>query len=311
MQRASLAAVFRFLIVISFLAGTPIPARADGDLDANVEGTGPKYLLRYKFHNGDELRYRTQQTVTQRAVATEVQKVDASRADQTRVFTISSVNQSGAAKATMQFETVHMEVQTNDAPAIVFDSSMDADKVPKRFRVVAEKLKSVAPLFTVQPCGTPLSEDGTEQIPNTGQACFLIALPKNEISVGDSWSTKLEVDVRMAPGVMRKIRLFRSYKLKSVEDDVAEIEFFTSIRSPVKSAHVKALLLQATPRGEIRFDVARGVVLRKELRFDKFVLGAMGPNTMLSAKGKTVEQLLEDDTVAATEQQPVQRATRK
>ena len=112
---------------------------------------------------------------------------------------------------------------------------------------------------------------------------------------------RLEARVRVAPQVMRKIVLLQSFKLKSVLNDVAEIAFFTSIESPVRSPQLKAQLLQATPSGTVKFDIANGRVLSRELQMDRFVLGAVGANTMLSAKGRIVEKLLPGDAVATAE----------
>lgn len=282
------------LLAASLLLLTIAVLPADEPKQGDSAST-PTVRLQYKFATGQRLKYRTEQTVTQRLVTPKGQKTDVSRAEQDRVFTVTGVQESGLARASMQFARVHMEVRTDDHEPLVYDSSMSADKVPPRFRVVAEELKKAAPEFDLSATGTPVDEKGTEITDKAGQACFMIALPPDEVSVGDNWVTHLNVDVRIAPGVMREIRLMRSYKLAALEDGIAEIRFFTSVQSPVRSAHIKSLLLQATPQGTIQFDVARGCVVRKELKFDKFVLGAMGPNTMLSAKGWTVEQLLEGD----------------
>ena len=70
------------------------------------------------------------------------------------------------------------------------------------------------------------------------------------------------------------------------------------IADPQIRLQILALLLQSTPNGNVRFDVKNGQVLRRELRFDNYVLGAVGPDTMLTAKGKTVEVLLPKKEVA-------------
>ena len=149
-----------------------------------------------------------------------------------------------------------------------------------------------------------MTEEGREDVEATGNACFMIPLPPEPIAIGKYWSSRIQVKVRVAAGVMRSLDLQRSYHLKSVSNGVAEITFATSLGPDVKSTQVKALLLQATPQGRVLFDLNKGRVLRRELRFDNFVLGAVGPNTMLSAKGRTIEKLLNAEAVAQTDPEP-------
>lgn len=260
----------------------------------------PRWVLKYRFREGEVLRYQTSQQVTQQAVAPAGRKTDISKVQQRRTFTVTDVLENGHAKAAMQFDFVRMECQTDDNDPIVYESSMPADQVPRQFRSVAKGLSGAAPEFNLQVSGTPLTEDGIEDVAESGGACFMIPLPDHAVKVGDYWSSKIAVKVRLAPGVLRKLNLQRSYRLKQVKDGIAEISFFTSVETPVKSPNVKALLLQATPKGKIRFDIEQGRVLERELSFDNYVLGAIGPNTMLSAQGRTTEVLLTDDDEVAT-----------
>ncbi len=288
-----------FAFAIS-LSGLSLAEESPTSDDGSVSDSGT-FLLRFKFNPNEKLRYQTSQHVTQQVVSPAGQKVDESSVEQKRLFRIESVDEAGVADASMQFEHVRMETQTDENERIIFDSSMSPSAVPPKYRSVAKGLKKAAPKFHLSPTGTPLSKDGVEEVSAVANACFMMPLPKAEIKVGEFWSSKIPVDVRLAPGVMRKINLQRSYKLKAVEDGIAEIVFYTSLENQIKTPQVKALLFQATPNGTIKFDVQNGRVLRRELRFDNYVLGALGPNTMLTAKGKTVEQLIVDEPVAQLE----------
>lgn len=249
------------------------------------------FLLRYRFTPGEELRYETVNNLTQRGVVGAGAKVDTTKIQQKRVFTVGEVGEDGKAEASMQFEHVRMEIQSNGQEPEIYDSSMPVEKVSKKFQGTARKLAGAAPKFTVFADGTPVSDDGIEQIPDGGHASFMIPLPEHEIAVGDRWKVNLVVSVRLDKGVKRQITLLRTYRLKSVNDGVANIGFSTSVMSQVKAPALKAQLLQATPQGEIKFDVDKGRLLRKEFRFDRMVMGALGPGTMLSARGATVETL--------------------
>jgi len=284
--------VCRFVAALSVLSFVTITGA-----DEPVDDSSPEtYALRFKFEPGQKLRYESVQRLTQQGVVGQGQKLTATKTKQRRVFTVQDVTDDGEAKVSMQFEHVRMEAKVDSLPTEVFDSKMEADKVPKRFQGAARNLMAAAPVYTLKSEGTPVSAEGVEVIPEGGQASFMIPLPEEAIAVGDTWKVNMRASIRIAEGVKREITLLRSFRLKSVKDGIADIGFSTSIMSTgIRSPALKAQLLQATPQGDIKFDVTNGRLLSKEFRIDKMVMGALGANTMLSAKGRTVETLLVED----------------
>ncbi|MEZ6131917.1 MAG: DUF6263 family protein [Planctomycetaceae bacterium] len=267
---------------------------------AASESAEPRYLLRYQFQPGDQLRYSATQKLTQTGVAKAGRDVDFSEIQQQRLFTVEDVSDDGMAKVAMQFEHVRMEWQSGDDTPEVFDSTMAENEVPRRFKESARNLKKAAPKYTVHPEGSPVNKDGEEVFPEGGQATFMIPLPAEAVPVGHSWKTNIVVKVRLDIKVNREITLLRTYRLKSVVDDIATIGFATSVATTVKSPTVKAQLLQATPQGEIQFDLKHGRLVKKVIRIDNLALGVLGPNSMLSAVGSTVETLVEDDAAVTS-----------
>ena len=289
------------LLALALIAATSAVGVADDATAVAVSANATaaeSYLLRFQFEPGQTLRYQSSQTTNQQATTTKATKTDISKVEQRRLFTVGEMDEDGAAEIAMQFEHVRMQVGSNGQAPVGFDSTMKPNKVPAQFRGTAAQLKRVASRFQVQPKGTPVSDEGVEQIAKGGQASFLIPLPTKPVAVGESWNVYMPVQVRLAEKVMREITLLRSYRLKSVDDGVAKIVFFTSIESPVKSPFVKGQLVQATPSGIILFDIANGQVLRKEIKIDKSVLGAMGASTILSVTSHTVERLLTEEETA-------------
>ena len=267
---------------------------------SQVSIAGQEYLIRFKFQPDQQLRYQSTQTVVQTAAAAAGQKVDTTKVEQTRIFKVNEVGEDGAADVSMQFEHVRMEMKSGEGEPEVFDSRMADHLSPPKYRHTADKLKGSAPEYKLMAKGTPVSDLGLEIVPDGGQASFMMPLPQKPVVVGDTWKVNMIVKPRIAEGVMREIILLRTYRLESVNDNIATITFATSLGSPVKSPAVKAQLLQATPLGKITFDLNQGIVLERELKFDKSVLGALGPNTMLSAVGKIEEHLLTDQVPSVT-----------
>lgn len=272
------------------VAGFPQASEATDKADVSSQPS-ETFLLRYRFEPGETLRYEMVNQLMQQGVVGAVSKIDTTKIQQKRIFTIGEVDENGNADASMQFEHVRMEIQSNDQEPEIFDSTMPPEKVSKKFQGTARQLSGAAPKYTLLAEGTPVSEDGIQEITEGGQASFMIPLPDHEISVGESWKVNMIINVRIGEGVKRDITLLRTYQLKSVDDGIATIGFSTSVISPVKVPAVKAQLLQATPQGEMLFDIAKGQLLRKEMRIDRMVMGALGPGTMLSAKSSTIETL--------------------
>lgn len=267
---------------------------------SGVEQASPEYLLRFKFTTGETLRYQTNEHKTQLAVLQNHKKQDVSKVEQRRVFRVVGLTEEGKAQVTMQFEHVRMEQQTDDNPPREFDSAMAMEDVPSEFQGFARNLRGAAVEYELASTGIEVSAEGIESTPDTGTASFMIPLPTDPVSAGDTWTIHSEVKVRIAKGVKRTIKLLRSYRLESVDNDIATIRFSTSVLSPVRTPTVKTQLIEATPAGELQFDIKAGRLVQRTIRHNKTVFGMMGANTMLTRKSQTVDRLLTTDTDTVT-----------
>jgi hypothetical protein len=122
---------------------------------------------------------------------------------------------------------------------------------------------------------------------------FLMPLPEDAVKVGDTWKETISVPVRVTQEINRQVPILRTFRLDSVENGVATISFRSSIETPVKGAIVRSQLIQATPRGTMTFDIDRGVMLRREMRYNESVVGALGQESVLSSIGTNTETLVD------------------
>ncbi|MEZ6032583.1 MAG: DUF6263 family protein [Planctomycetaceae bacterium] len=300
----------------------------------------PTWTLRYKFVPDQKLRYRNIENVTLDAMQGENRKVDVTGLEQRRIFTVSSVEESGAARLTMQYEFVRMQSQTNDFEPVLFDTTMESDDIPPEFRTVARQLKGSAPNFWISSLGSALREsdspdgfqpvekgvaragnvtvedkkpesDTVQQAVATKPAAtkeasessdavtFLMPLPENPVAVGDTWRETLPVNVRVTAEISRQINILRTFRLESVENGIATISFRSSVEAAVKTPTMRAQLIKATPKGTLTFDIDRGVMVKRELRYDETVLNAIGPNSVVLCNGTSTEELLENTSTDA------------
>ena len=261
---------------------------------------GQKYLLRYRFEPGQKLRYLTVQTATMDAAREDNKKSDRSEVEQRRLFTVEKIDDAGVAHIAMQFEFVRMQLQANGGEPVVFRSDMKPDEIPKMFQMTADRLRGSAARYQVLATGesNPAIEKVVKTSANTdsGQkseaGTFLMPMASDLIAVGDSWKDVQSVSVRVTDKINRKIEILRSFRLESVDGDLAKIKFTSSIISPIHSPSIRAQLIQSTPRGTLTFDIAQGAMVRKDLRFDQTVINGAGENTVVSSYGTYTEELL-------------------
>ena len=135
-----------------------------------------------------------------------------------------------------------------------------------------------------------------EERNQTDPGSFLMTLPEKEITVGQTWKETIVVPVRMQNGITVQVSILRTFRLESVEAGVAKISFRCSIESPIRNdVTVAVQLIQATPRGTITFDIARGLMLRREMKYDESVFNALGAESLLTSTGTNTEELIEAD----------------
>ena len=336
--------VKKLLSVCLLIASLVSTGLADDVAESPTDtAAAPTWTLRYKFIPDQKLRYRNSESVTLDAMQGENRKVDVTGIEQRRVFTVSSVDQSGAARLTMQYEFVRMQVQTNEFEPVVFDTTMSPDDIPPAFRSTARQLQGSAPRFwisslgnalqkTDSPAGYEPAEHAVAQAGNvkvgsrkteTGAVeqalaasvskpdrtsessdavTFLMPLPETPVAVGDTWSETLPVNVRMTEEISRQINILRTFRLESVENGIARISFRSSIEAAVKTPTIRAQLIKATPKGELTLDIERGVMVKREIRYDETVLNALGQDSVVLCNGHSTEELLDDvSTDAAAE----------
>ena len=299
----------------------------------------PTWTLRYKFVPEQKLRYRNTESVTLDAMLGEIRKVDVTAIEQRRIFTVATVDDAGAARLTMQYEFVGMRVQTNDFEPVIFDTTMPQDKIPPAFRNTARQLKGSAPRFWISSLGSALQEsdsaegyaparkavaqagnvivgdkssspptDNVQQAvatstPKSSEASdavtFLMPLPVIAVAVGDTWREMIPVSVRVTEQISRQINILRTFRLESVENGLATISFRSSVEAAVKSPTIRAQLIKATPKGTLKLDIERGVMVKREIRYDETVLNALGPNSVVLCHGNSTEELQEEAATAA------------
>jgi len=138
---------------------------------------------------------------------------------------------------------------------------------------------------------TPASAEASEA---SDAVTFLMPLPENAVAVSGTWREIIPVSVRVTKEISRQINILRTFRLESVENGIATISFRSSVEAAVKSPTMRSQLIKATPKGTLTLDIERGVMVKREIRYDETVLNAIGPNSVVLCHGKSTEELLEE-----------------
>lgn len=294
-------------------AGTPPAAASEAE---NGKSTAEQtWSLRYQFHPGQQLRYQSQQQMTLEAQVGENHRLDVSQVRQVRRYGVSETN-GDLTKLSMQFEDVWMQRQVDQEPAVEFRSSMKPNEVPEVFKNVAHSLRGAAPIFRMNTLGrsvTSAAGAGAGESANAPVApasapardasadpgSFLMLLPESATAIGGTWKEEFQVQVRGGENLQLPVQILRTYRLESVENGIARVTFRSSVQTPLRGTVIRSQLIQATPSGSFLLDISRGQMVRREFRWNETVIGALGPESILSSHGTQTDELLRADAEPA------------
>ncbi|MCH2200816.1 MAG: hypothetical protein MK102_02515 [Fuerstiella sp.] len=260
-----------------------------------------KYVLRYKFAEGDMIRYRSEKVAEQCLTVAGYKKTDRTRVEQVRRFQVRGLEDTGQASLVMQYESVFMSRQVDDDEPVVFRNDMKRSEIPKLFVGFADKLRGKAPKFSVMPTGVPRDEDDRIILPDPEDLAenkdlpetrFMLPLPESPLAVGDTWRYITCVKVRVTTELAREVRLLTTCRLVSVADGIARIKFSTSAMGRLKSVTEKAQLVSAMPRGYCLMDLEAGQITKRVIRNSGSVHGVQGPQTLLTYSSDAIEELI-------------------
>jgi hypothetical protein len=265
-------------------------ARAEGP---KAKETKPQeYLLRYKFHPGDALRW----TVVHRcrirtSVSTSTQTAETTTTS-IKVWRVHEVKADGTIVFDHMVESVDMRHQLSGRDEVHYNSRTDVC-VPHGFEDVARAVGVPLAVVTIDDQGKVLQrKQGFVKAAVAGQGEITIQLPEQAVAVGSRWSSENNFDLPLSDGSVRRIHAMRSFKLESVKTGVATISMSTQIMTPILDPAVEAQVLQYETSGNVRFDIQRGQILGCQIDVDKSVVGFRGAASSIHYIGRSTEEFL-------------------
>jgi hypothetical protein len=251
-----------------------------------------EYLLRYKFHVGDTLRWNVvHRCKIHTSVSGTAQNAETTTAS-VKVWRVHEIKPNGQVVFDHMVESVDMRHRLTGRDEVHYNSLTDPI-APKGFEDVARAVGVPLALVTIDSEGKLLErKQNFVKAAVAGQGEITIQLPEQPVAVGSHWSSINNLDVPLSDGTTRRFKTMQSFKLDSVKTGVATISVSTQFMSPIMDPAIEAQVVQYETSGTVRFDIDAGQILGRQIDVDRSVVGFRGEASSIHYIGRSTEAML-------------------
>ncbi len=282
-----------FYFLFSFGLATSLAAQEKDDspfstaLDrATKQATQQQqFQLRYQFPAGQQFRWSVEHVSTNKTTMAETSEVMSSRTQSTTIWKVIHVDSLGQATLEQTIERVNGWQKNGDQPPVSYDSAKDA-MAPIEFELMSKKVGKPLTTILVDDCGATIAGDTESRQYRFGTGSPWVPFPQEPIAVGHRWYAPDEFVAFNEDKSMKRIKLRVQYELIEVQDGCARIRFNTEILTPIEDPKIRSQILQQITHGEMKFDLARGLMLGKKVNWNEKVQGFQGANSLLHYLGE-------------------------
>ena len=273
-------------------ASQPVVTTAQSATAAKAQ----KYTLRYKFHQGEQVRTKVSNLATiETTIGGSTQTTDMVSIS-TKLWRITKVDDAGNVTFEHCVEAVDLRNQMSGRQEVHYNSATDKT-APPGYAGIAETLGKPLTVVTMDAEGTVLKREQRQHtnLDNSGSV-LVVPLPKEPIAPGHVWTLPYEVNVPLKDGTYKAIQTRQRYELLKVESSIAKIAVETQILTPVSNPEIRAQLIQRMWQGTMEFDIEAGRMIGQRTDLDERVLGFSGPESSMHYVARVTEELLPPET---------------
>ena len=283
----ALACIFSLLLAARTLADEPVS-------------------LKYKFTDGEKLRWQVTEQVVVKTTMRGTTQVAKTSGTSIKVWNVQNTAEDGKVTFEHMVESVNMKMWLTGRDEISYNSKTDK-KAPEQYQGVADNVGHPLSSITMDAHGKIIERKAIVETPQIASRQIALPLPGKPITLGDTWTRPLDIPVRLRSGAKKTIKARHKFTLLAVDGDIAKIKLATQILTPIDDAEIESQIVQRKTSGTAEFDIARGRFIGIELGLDDSVHHFRGPDSVMHYKMKFVEKLLPAADVA---QRPTTDATR-
>jgi hypothetical protein len=249
------------------------------------------YELRYRFVTGETLRWKVVHLATTETTIQGNTQTSQSRSVSTKVWQVTSVDPRGNLTLVHSVSDCDMWKKVSGRSEDSYNSRTDKTPPPD-YEAVAETIGKPLSTITIDPLGNVVTRDDHHPHARMAHGQVTMPLPEGKIKPGHEWFAPDEVVVRHPDRRVDRIKTRQRYVLEQVDDGVATISVRTQVLSPVNDPKIRAQLLQQLSHGTVKFDVAAGRIVSRQLDWDETVIGFNGAESLLKFLARGTEELL-------------------
>ncbi len=271
-----------------------------------------KYTLEYKFKKGDVIQWKhDHRTVIKTRSGAETDNTS-TRAQPDFKWTVRNVDSRGTIRFDIEMERIKVLEQLGAKDPVYYNSDKDK-QVPNTCVPYKERLGNVCATYSISPNGQVVAKKSNYQQITLGGVGDnpVVAFPNKPISVGHKWDVTHVVRAKDEYGYEQQLKLRLRYVLEKVVDGKAHITFDTDVLTPLSDETIRAQIVSHMARGFIVFDIARGVLLNRETRWDERVIGYQKAENYMHYTAFRNEVRFEKEEVAVKSAAPVAKVAKK
>ncbi len=276
---------------------TPAEPAAKEPDDEKPADDAQKFDLKYKFAPDEVLRTEVVQRATVQTTIQGTSQTAETQSRSVKTWQVSSVADDGTVTFVHSVESIDMRQKIQGRKEVHYNSATDRE-VPPGYEDAARAVGVPLTIVTMDNRGKILKRQEKRSNPASVSTQMTMPLPDHPITVGESWSSPLEIDVTHKDGRVQKIQTRQKFTLEKVEHAVATINVDSQVLTPIRDPEIEAQLIQRLSTGTVRFDVAAGRVLSQQLDLDRHVIGFNGAGSSMHYVTRFTERLLKDESTA-------------
>ncbi len=270
-----------------------------------------KYALEYKFKKGDVIQWKHDHRTVIKTRSGAATENTSTRAQPDFKWTVRNVDSRGTIRFDIEMERIKVLEQLGSNDPVHYDSDKDK-KAPDTCVPYKERLGKVCATYSISSSGRVVAKKSNyEQVLLGGVGDNpVVAFPTMPISIGHKWDVPHFVTAKDEYGSDQRLPLRVRYVLEKVVDGKAHITFDTDVLTPLSDETIRAQIVSHMARGFIVFDIANGVLLNRETRWDERVIGYQKAENYMHYTAFRNEVRVEEEKVAAKPAAPVAKVAK-
>ena len=246
-----------------------------------------KTLLRYRFTQGQELRWNVQHTLKMKNIISGIEENIETRSRAVKIWKTLDVDINRAATFEYRVEDIDLHQAQTGYDDAIYNSRRDKT-IPAEFINLEGKIGVPLAHIKIEPQGKTTKKPLREYDGSISENQIVIPFPDESVSVGASWTKPSEIELLQPNRTVKKIKMRQEFSLEKIHSGLATIKFATLIFTKLIPKD-ETQLLEHFALGTMELDLAAGHFIRQQATIDRLVVGIQGASDSIYYCSRTTE----------------------